>query len=127
MTNAPKPVQMTFGTIMHLFVGVDPLVPSKRGKLDAPGGDPWKCTPAQFKNPKDFLQKLKDFKGEIEAGKVAAYNFEVIQPTLDNEDFTPEKIGKASECCAGICNWVKNIAVFYHIFMNVEPKKKAAD
>jgi dynein heavy chain len=113
---------------MNLFAGVDPLVPvDKKGRLNPPGGDPWKCKDAQFKNPQDFLNKLKEFKGEIEAGKVPKQNFDAIKPTLENEDFTKEKIINASECCGNLCDWVKNIDTFYHIFMNVEPKKLAAE
>jgi dynein heavy chain len=128
LNNAPKPVQMTFSCVMNLFAGVDPLVPvDKKGRLNAPGGDPWKCKDAQFKNPQDFLNKLKEYKGEIEAGKVPKQNFDAIKSTLENEDFTKEKIINASECCGNLCDWVKNIDTFYHIFMNVEPKKLAAE
>jgi hypothetical protein len=63
LTNAPKPIQMTFGCVMHLFCTVDPLVPvDKKGRLNAPGGDPWKCVAVQLKNPQVFLDKLKNFK-----------------------------------------------------------------
>lgn len=119
---------MTFGCVMNLFCVVDPLVPvDKKGRLNAPGGDPWKCVGVQLKNPAVFLDKLKDFKGEIEAGKVPAQNFAAIKETLDNEDFVTEKVKTAAECCGNLCDWVKNIDCFYHIFMNVEPKKLAAE
>jgi dynein heavy chain len=112
---------------MHLFCSVDPLVPiDNKGRLKAPGGDPWKCVAVQLKNPQVFLDKLMNFKGEIEALKVLALNFEAIKPVLEDENFVVEKVKTAAECCGNLCDWVKNITIFYHIFMNVEPKKQAA-
>jgi dynein heavy chain len=113
---------------MHLFCTVDPLVPvDKKGRLNAPGGDPWKCVAVQLKNPQVFLDKLKNFKTEIEARNVPPINFESIKHILADENFVVEKVKTAAECCGNLCDWVKNIDIFYHIFMNVEPKKKAAE
>lgn len=77
LSNAPKPIQMTFHCVMNLFCTVDPTIPvDKKGRLNAPGGESWKIVPSQLKEPQKFLDKLKNFKGEIEAGRVPAINFE---------------------------------------------------
>jgi dynein heavy chain len=86
LTNPPQAVKTTFIAVIHLLCTVDPKVPiTKSGKCAE--ADPWKCTAVQLKNPQEFLDKLKNYKNEIDAGKVPEINFKAIQPILDDETF----------------------------------------
>jgi dynein heavy chain len=118
----PADVQKTFSCVVHLLCGLDPLIPiDKKGRLSE--SNPWKCAPALLKVPQNFLDKLKNYKNDIDAKKVPAINFAQIQSTLEDETFTPELIKAKSECAGGLCDWVKNIAIYYDVFTNVAPKK----
>lgn len=86
LANPPMAVKTTFGAVIYLLANVDPLVPvTKSGKLDI--ADPWKCVAVQLKDPKAFLEKLKNYKNDIDAKKVPESNFKAIQATLDDEQF----------------------------------------
>lgn len=126
LTNPPADVQKTFGCVIHLLCSVDPLVPiDKKGRLAE--SNPWKCASVQLKNPQAFLDKLKSYKEDIDAKRVPEQNFKAIQDVLADETFTPEIIYNKSSAAAGLCDWVKNIAVYYDVFMNVAPKRKAVE
>ena len=43
----------------------------------------------------------------------------------DDPDFNPDFIRAKSAAAAGLCAWVKNIVIFYNVFCDVEPKRKA--
>lgn len=121
LANPPADVQKTFGCVVHLLCTVDPTIPvDKKGRLAE--ANPWKCVSGQLKSPQVFLDKLKNYKNEIEAKKVPAINFAQIQSTLDDETFTVELIRAKSDCAGGLCDWVRNIAIFYDVFTNVAPK-----
>jgi hypothetical protein len=86
LTNPPADVKTTFGCVIYLLANVDPLVPvTKTGKLNE--AVPWKCVPVQLKNPQVFLDKLKNYKNNIDNGEVPESNFKAIQHTLDDETF----------------------------------------
>jgi len=122
LTNPPMDVQKTFGCVIHLLCTVDPLVPiDKKGRLSE--SNPWKCAAVQLKNPQSFLDKLKNYKNDIDEKKVPEMNFKAIADVLADETFTPEIIVTKSSAAAGLCDWVKNIAVYYDVFMNVAPKR----
>ena len=74
LANPPGAVKDTFACVIHLLCTVDPSIPvDKKGRLH--GIDPWKCVSLQLKSPPAFLEKLKNYKNEIEAKKVPAINF----------------------------------------------------
>jgi len=126
LSNPPKAVKTTFGAVVYLLANVDPLVPvTKSGKLDV--ADPYKCVPVQLKDPKAFLEKLKNYKNDIDAKRVPESNFKAIQATLDDENFEPEIIRNSSDCAAGLCDWVRNISVYFRIFTTVAPKRLAVE
>jgi dynein heavy chain len=126
LTSPPADVQKTFGCVIHLLCTVDPLVPvTKQGKLAEP--NPWKCVSVQLKNPQAFLDKLKNYKQDIDEKRVPASNFKAIEDILNDENFTPEIIYTKSQAAAGLCDWVKNIAIYYNVFCNVAPKRAAVE
>jgi len=122
LASPPADVQKTFGCVVHLLCGLDPAIPvDKKGRLSE--ANPWKCVGGQLKSPQAFLDKLKNYKNDIDNKRVPAINFTQIQSVLDDETFTPELIKAKSECAGGLCDWVKNIAIYYDVFTNVAPKK----
>ena len=50
-----------------------------------------------------------------------------IHPYLDNPEFDPEFISSKSSAAAGLCSWVINIILFYEVYCNVEPKRRALE
>lgn len=74
LASPPADVQKTFGCVIHLLCSLDPAIPiDARGRLKEP--NPWKCAAGQLKNPQEFLNKLKNYKNDIDAKKVPAINF----------------------------------------------------
>jgi len=126
LANPPADVQKTFGCVVHLLCSVDPTVPiDKKGRLAE--ANPWKCAASQLKNPQAFLDKLKNYKADIDEKRVPEINFKAIADVLADETFTPEIIMSKSSAAAGLCDWVKNIAVYYHVFTTVAPKRAAVE
>jgi len=119
-------VKETFECVVKLLCGLDPLIPvDKKGRLAE--ANSWKCVGVLLKNPQKFLDVLKNYKNEIDDKKVPAINFKEIQAKLDDPEFTPEIIMTKSECTGGLCDWVKNIAIYYDVFTNVAPKQALAE
>jgi dynein heavy chain, axonemal len=50
---------------------------------------------------------------------------DAIRPTLADENFTAEKLGKVSAAARGVCDWIINICMYYDVVVSVEPKKIA--
>ena len=71
------------------------------------------------------MENLNDYKRIIDEMRVPAKNFENIQDILNNEDFTPENLKSKAEAAAGVCNWIKNINLYYDVVVNTEPKRQA--
>jgi dynein heavy chain len=126
LNNPPGDVQKTFGCVINLLCNVDPLVPvDRKGRLA--DSNVWKLCLVQLKNPQSFLDKLKSYKNDIDEKRVPAMNFAAIQSVLDDPEFTPEIIFNKSSAAAGLCDWVKNIAVYYSVFTTVAPKRAAVE
>lgn len=73
------------------------------------------------------MDKLKGYKEDIDAKRVPPQNFKAIEEVLADENFTPEVIYSKSSAAAGLCDWVKNIAIYYNVFTNVAPKRLAVE
>lgn len=70
-----------------------------------------------------FLDSLINYdKEHIHADIIKA-----IHPYLDNPEFDPEFISSKSSAAAGLCSWVINIILFYEVYCNVEPKRRALE
>jgi dynein heavy chain len=48
----------------------------------------------------------------------------MIRPTLAEEGFNKENIATKSAAAAGLCDWIRNITIYYDIVVSVEPKKQ---
>ena len=69
-----------------------------------------------------FLQTLKDYdKDNIDPKIIKRIRTEY----MTNEDFTPEKIAKASSACEGLCKWVQAMDIYDRVAKVVGPKKEA--
>ena len=78
-----------------------------------------------MQNPQKFMDILNEYKTYIDEDRVPANNFKAIQSTLDDPEFTPEILISKAAAAAGVCDWIRNIALYYDVVVNVEPKKKA--
>ena len=71
------------------------------------------------------MENLNDYKRIIDEMRVPTKNFENIQDILNDEGFTPENLKSKAEAAAGVCNWIKNINLYYDVVVNTEPKRQA--
>jgi len=77
LNNPPDDVKKTFACVVNLLCVVDPLIPvDGKGRLKE--ANPWKCVSILLKNPKEFLDKLKNYKNDIDEKKVPEWNFKAI-------------------------------------------------
>eukprot|EP00698_Gefionella_okellyi_P005145 TRINITY_DN1471_c0_g1_i4.p1 TRINITY_DN1471_c0_g1~~TRINITY_DN1471_c0_g1_i4.p1 ORF type:complete len:2448 (+),score=753.76 TRINITY_DN1471_c0_g1_i4:538-7881(+) len=85
----------------------------------------WKEAQKAMNNVDRFLQTLRNFKNEIDAGNVPAANFVAVRPYLKLEHFNRDKIYGKSRAAAGLCDWCINIVQYYDIVCSVEPLRQA--
>jgi dynein heavy chain len=113
-----------FFCCLNILAGLDPIIPvDKNGRLKTE--DDWKTSLACLAKPDYFLGLLNAVKPAIDAEKVPAANFKPIRGILADPDFTTDKLFNLSKSAAGICDFVKNIVMYYDVFCSVEPKKIA--
>jgi dynein heavy chain, axonemal len=70
-----------------------------------------------------FLESLINFDKE----NIDASNLEAIEPYLKDPNFNEEFMKSKSLAAASLCAWAVNIVGFYHVFCDVEPKRKALE
>lgn len=71
------------------------------------------------------MATLNEYKALVDEDKIPANNFKNIKHILEEEDFKPDIVRGKSSCAAGVCDWIINIADYYHVVVSVEPKKLA--
>jgi len=124
----PAGVDLVMEAVMHLSAGIDPLVDvDKKGKAVFNKDGSWKNSQKVMGNPEKFLENLKSFTAEINDGNVPLQNVESarkIQISM-GEDFSFEGMKKKSGACAGLCEWVINIIMYYDVVTQIEPKRIA--
>eukprot|EP00835_Amoeboradix_gromovi_P001568 NODE_74_length_23402_cov_1.166974.p1 type:complete len:4329 gc:universal NODE_74_length_23402_cov_1.166974:19649-6663(-) len=81
----------------------------------------WKACKAAMANVDRFLDSLVNFNKE----DINQNNLDALKPYLQNPDFTADFIKSKSQAAAGLCGWVVNIVIYYHVFCDVEPKRIA--
>eukprot|EP00163_Fabomonas_tropica_P031142 TRINITY_DN730_c0_g2_i1.p1 TRINITY_DN730_c0_g2~~TRINITY_DN730_c0_g2_i1.p1 ORF type:complete len:4569 (+),score=1602.08 TRINITY_DN730_c0_g2_i1:399-14105(+) len=72
-------------------------------------------------NAGNFLNELLGF----EKDNINAETVELLQPYFDMPDFTYEAAKRVSGNVAGLCSWIKAMAVYYEIAKEVAPKRAA--
>jgi len=128
LANPPADVRICFFAVLNLYVDikeVDYGIPSSRGKLAVKQEDSWKVSKLMMKDPTKFMDNLNLYKGIIDEQRVPAQNFAAIQDILADPGFTPENLKTKAEAAAGVCNWIKNINLYYDVVVNTEPKRQA--
>lgn len=81
----------------------------------------WKASKLMMGKVDQFLDSLINFDKE----NIQDANLKAVTPYIDDKDFDPEFIRTKSFAAAGLCSWVINIVMFYKVFCDVEPKRKA--
>ncbi len=83
----------------------------------------WRSAKVMMGRVDQFLDSLINYdKEHIHPDIIRA-----IHPYLDNPEFDPEFISSKSSAAAGLCSWVINIILFYEVYCNVEPKRRALE
>ncbi|KAJ3202267.1 hypothetical protein HDU82_007485 [Entophlyctis luteolus] len=70
-----------------------------------------------------FLESLINFNKE----GIDSSNLEALQPYLNDPNFNEEFMKSKSLAAAGLCSWVVNVVMYYHVYCDVEPKRKALE
>lgn len=83
----------------------------------------WKASKNMMAKVDSFLESLINFDKE----NIDASNLEAIEPYLKDPNFNEEFMKSKSLAAASLCAWTVNIVSFYHVFCDVEPKRKALE
>ena len=70
-----------------------------------------------------FLDSLINYDKE----NIHDNNLKAINPYLADPEFEPDHIRGKSAAAAGLCSWAINIVKFFHVYCDVEPKRKALE
>jgi dynein heavy chain len=78
-----------------------------------------------MKDPNAFKEQLLEAKTYIDDQKMPKHNMDPIRPYLEESYFNREVIINKSAAAAGVCEFIKNIVMYYDVVKTVEPKRKA--
>ncbi len=81
----------------------------------------WKTSKLMMSKVDQFLDSLITFDKE----NIQDANLKAVSPYIDDTEFDPDLVRTKSFAAAGLCSWVINIVMFYRVFCDVEPKRKA--
>ncbi|XP_071830856.1 dynein axonemal heavy chain 1-like isoform X2 [Apostichopus japonicus] len=99
-------------------------VKAKKVAGDKPGvkvDDYWEPGKALLQDPGKFLDSLFTFDKDNIPDSVITK----IEPFINNDEFTPAAIAKASKACTSICQWVRAMHKYHFVAKNVAPKREA--
>jgi dynein heavy chain len=85
---------------------LDPI--QKRGRADRS----WKDIKVMMGPVDKFLETLVSF----DKTNISSVMLSNLQPFLEDQNFNGEYISKKSVAAAGICEWVKNVVLYYKVF-----------
>ena len=83
----------------------------------------WDRAKKMMQNVDAFKKKLAEFKGE----SITEEEIGFLQPYIDDENFTPEKMASKSAAASNLCNWVTNIISYNRIYVKVKPLMDSLD
>ncbi|KAJ3249578.1 hypothetical protein HDU78_000105 [Chytriomyces hyalinus] len=83
----------------------------------------WKAAKNMMAKVDAFLESLVTFNKEA----IDSSNLEALQPYLSDPNFNEDFMKSKSLAAAGLCSWVVNIVMYYHVYCDVEPKRKALE
>ena len=97
--------------------------PIKKNDPNNPGKkieDYWEAGKTELlKDAKAFLQSLVDFDKDHIPDKIIT----AITPYMDDPEFTPQNIKKASQACTAICMWARAMYKYHFVALGVAPKR----
>merc|ERR1740130_852805 len=73
-------------------------------------------------DPKAFVESLKSYDKDNMPPKIIK---RIRDHYITNEEFTPERIAKASTACEGLCKWICAMETYDRVAKVVAPKKAA--
>ncbi|KAJ3364693.1 hypothetical protein GGF32_001332 [Allomyces javanicus] len=111
-----SPAQEVVDTVAAVMVLLSPA-----GKIAKDRS--WKAGKNMMAKVDAFLETLINFNKE----KIDQSNLDALAPYLKNENFNEEFMKSKSIAAAGLCSWVVNIVGYYHVYCDVEPKRKALE
>lgn len=77
----------------------------------------WNKAKSMMANVDAFKGKLSEFRGE----DITEHEIGLLQPYIEDTNFTPEKMASKSAAAANLCTWVVNIYNFNRIYVKVKP------
>ncbi|TPX70381.1 hypothetical protein SpCBS45565_g01824 [Spizellomyces sp. 'palustris'] len=83
----------------------------------------WKASKNMMAKVDAFLDSLITFDKE----NIDSSNLEALAPYLSDPNFNEDFMKSKSIAAAGLCSWVVNIVNYYHVYRDVEPKRKALE
>ncbi|KNC98870.1 uncharacterized protein SPPG_09316 [Spizellomyces punctatus DAOM BR117] len=83
----------------------------------------WKASKNMMAKVDAFLDNLINFDKE----NIDSSNLEALAPYLSDPNFNEDFMKSKSIAAAGLCSWVVNIVNYYHVYRDVEPKRKALE
>lgn len=126
--NSPhEMIKETFMAVQHLHASIDEIVEvDNKGRVknqDLTAS--WKVSQKWMAQPEKFMDKLLNYAKYIDEGTVPAQNFKAIKPLIDNPQFNKEELMVKSSAAGGVCDWIRNIYMYYDVVVNVEPMRLA--
>ncbi|KAI8900476.1 dynein heavy chain and region D6 of dynein motor-domain-containing protein [Globomyces pollinis-pini] len=83
----------------------------------------WKASKNMMAKVDGFLDQLIHFDKE----NIDQTNLDAIKPYLADPNFNENFIRSKSSAAASLCSWVVNIVLFYHVYCDVEPKRRSLE
>eukprot|EP00736_Rhodelphis_marinus_P006943 Rmarinus@m.24609 len=119
MGRPPAGVKLTMEAVCIMFEK-KPKKVAHETKVGVKVDDYWEPGKNLLADPSKFLDNLIKFdKDNIKEDVIRK-----ITPYVENPEFTPEIISKASKACTSICEWVLAMEKYYHVSKAVEPKRE---
>eukprot|EP01052_Picozoa_sp_SAG31_P011054 SAG31_NODE_617_length_13514_cov_13.659858_2_plen_4275_part_00 len=109
--------------VMHALCTLMEVKIIKKNDPDKPGkkiDDPWETAKKEFLNDAKFLQRLYAF----DKDNIPDEAIEKVQPFLENPDFAPDVVAKASKAAKGLSMWIAAMEKYHTVSKVVGPKRE---
>eukprot|EP00615_Pteridomonas_danica_P016588 CAMPEP_0114385844 /NCGR_PEP_ID=MMETSP0102-20121206/6268_1 /TAXON_ID=38822 ORGANISM="Pteridomonas danica, Strain PT" /NCGR_SAMPLE_ID=MMETSP0102 /ASSEMBLY_ACC=CAM_ASM_000212 /LENGTH=3026 /DNA_ID=CAMNT_0001542557 /DNA_START=949 /DNA_END=10026 /DNA_ORIENTATION=- len=119
MGKPPAGVRLCMEAVCIMFA----IPPEKVADPDIPG----KKINDYFKSAKNHLlgkaEKLLSDMQDYDKDNIPDKIIRQIKPHIEDPNFTPQAIEKASKACKAMCMWVRAMDTYHRVVLVVEPKK----
>ncbi|CAM9544257.1 unnamed protein product [Chrysoparadoxa australica] len=116
----PGGVKLTMEALCIMFT----IKPEKAADPDNPGKKINDYFAAAKKNLLSNANKLLADMQNFDKDNIPDKVIKQIDPFMENPDFEPKQIEKASKACTAICMWVRAMHVYHNVALQVEPKRQ---